>query len=696
MHLEKLMEAIKAMEDKLSPKTLDGKRIAMQFDDESTRELLYPHFNSNRGMFFADEFSDGKIPDDLEYLPGHEKPGMQFNGANFDAVVYNDPVLNLPYHMQQSLQTMQNAAPPKAAPQFAALHAIDEEDNDIVVSTASGLFLHMPKGTIKLTNFGLWVTERRVVMKDGQEYFTELQLNIECQKKQYIMTIKVTEIDNLIKLIQLKYPECVVRANARFALPHINNYVRIGLATCPIKTVYTTPGFTRIQERWVYVHDKAATIGGDILFRCSKSIGSMAGMNACAAFQQALEILSLSPKLALILPLFLLMHLGPLFNLFRAADCIPRFVTFLSGTTGSLKTALTMCLYHLFEGRVEKPPANFYDTAAALEQKLGGAHSQVLLVDDFCPAVTASNGKEKLSRLETVIRLIGDNISKSRSTPHQTLAKEFSPVGCCIVTGENTGGSRSTLLRCLVLPINKGDLDGNLLRRYQRQPELLQTHLSYFLHWAGIHGDHIVQYLREHFPEERERFTSCVREFRLADTGALLMLTAHLILWYASDMGLLPANQISAMDTLWRDTLRQALRISEDNTRGLDPMAMYLCALLDLKNAGKLPLASSQAAYIATEHVGYIAGDQWWLRPTSVYQEVTKYWKSLDRIFPLQDHDVRKLLAQQNLIEVEHGTRDGEPRISYTKKTSFGDRPRMLVLRADAVKTYLEHELNDE
>lgn len=696
MHLEKLIQETKAMEDKMSPKTLDGKRIAMQFDDEPTRELLYPHFKSNRPMVFADEFSDGKVPDDLEYLPGHEKPGAQFDGTNFDAVVYNDPVLNLPYPMQRSLHAAQNAALPAVTPQFAALHAIDEEDDDIVASTASGLFLHTPKGTIKLTNFGLWVTEQRVVMKDGREDFTELQLNIECQKKQYSMAIKTTEIDNLVKLIQQKYPECVVRANARFALPHINNYVRIGLATCPVKTVYSTPGFTRIREQWVYVHDKATTIGQNILFRCGKRIGNMTGLNTDAAFQHALEILSLSPKLALILPLFLLMHLGPLFNLFRAADCIPRFVTFLSGTTGSLKTALTMCLYHLFEGRVEKPPANFYDTAAALEQKLGGAHSQVLLVDDFCPAVTASNGKEKLSRLETVIRLIGDNISKSRSTPHQTLAREFSPVGCCIVTGENTGGSRSTLLRCLVLPINKGDLDGNLLRRYQRQPELLQTHLSYFLHWAGIHGDLIVEFLREHFPKEREAFASCVREFRLADTGALLMLTARLILWYASDMDLLSAEQVSATGVLWRDTLKQALKISEENTRGLDPMAMYLSALLDLRNAGKLPLASSQAAYIATDHVGYIAGDQWWLRPTTVYQEVTKYWKSFDRIFPLQDQDVRKLLAQQDLIEVEHGTRDGEPRISYTKKASFGDRPRMLVLRVDAVKAYLEHELNDE
>ena len=699
MNLDNLIEETKAMEDAISPRTIDGHKIPMMFDDESTPQLLYPHFKRGpdgwRGMFFADEFADGKIPEDLEYLPGHEKPGKHFDCSNFDAVVYDDPVLNLPYSQQQILQAAQEISSLPVQPVVAAVHAIDEEDEDVVVSTPSGLFLQTPKGSIKLTNFGVWVSERRIIMKDNKEDYTELQLDIECQQRRYSMTIKTVEIDNMVRLLQQKYPECVVRANARFALPHISNYVRSELTGCPTKTVYTTPGFTKIRDTWVFVHDAAASIGRDILFQCNKKIGYMDGLSATTAFQQAIGILSLSPKLELILPLFLLIHLGPLFNLFRVADCTPRFVTFLAGTTGSLKTALTMCIYQLFEGLIDKPPANFYDTAAALEQKLGAAYSQVLLVDDFCPAITASNGKEKLSRLETVIRLVGDSISKSRSTPNQKLAKEFSPVGCCIVTGESTGGSRSTLLRCLVLPISRGDLNGNLLRRYQRQPQLLQTHLFHFLNWAGANGDSIVKYLQKHFPEEREAFTPCVREFRLVDTGAILMMTAHLILWYASDIGMLSAEQFSATSALWRNTLKQALQISECSTRELNPLAMYLSALMELRNSGKLPLASSQSSYIAADHVGYIVGDQWWLRPSTVFQEIIKYWKSCDRLFPLQDNDVRKLLAQHELIEVEHGSRDGQARVYYTKKTTLEGRPRMLVLRTDAAKAYLERELDE-
>ena len=52
-----------------------------------------------------------------------------------------------------------------------------------------------------------------------------------------------------------------------------------------------------------------------------------------AAFKRVLGILDLSKRLELMLPLFLLLHLGPLFELFHEAGHPPRFVVFLAGTT---------------------------------------------------------------------------------------------------------------------------------------------------------------------------------------------------------------------------------------------------------------------------------------------------------------------------------------------------------------------------
>ena len=110
----------------------------------------------------------------------------------------------------------------------------------------------------------------------------------------------------------------------------------------------------------------------------------------------------------------------------------------------------------------------------------------------------------------------------------------------------------------------------------------------------------------------------------------------------------------------------------------------------------KYILAATQSAYVASEHVGYINGDTWWLRPEDLYQSVVRYWKGLDQMFPLRDSDIRKLLAQNGLIEVEHSTRNGEERVSYTRKTTLEGRPRMLVLRVEAARKYLDSALDDE
>jgi len=320
----------------------------------------------------------------------------------------------------------------------------------------------------------------------------------------------------------------------------------------------------------------------------------------------------------------------------------------------------------------------------------------VLLVDDYCPAVTTTSGKQKLGKLEMVIRFVGDQISKSRSNPQLTLSEESSPTGCCIVTGESTGGSRSTLLRCLVLSITKGDIDGTALERYQQDPLLLQTHFNHFLLWCGEHGNLIIDFLKRESPVERCHFAKCVRERRLADTGACLMLTAKLLLEYAADIRAMENASRLSFEVEWRQTLALALDASETVTRDLDPVTMFLKALFDLRQGGKLPLAPDAASYSAAKHFGFQRNDQWWLRPADTHQLAVKYWKGLGHIFPLRENETRKLLAANDLLEIEQETTaNGREKTLYTRKSSLPNRDRMLVLRLDIARDHLERELGE-
>ena len=72
----------------------------------------------------------------------------------------------------------------------------------------------------------------------------------------------------------------------------------------------------------------------------------------------------------------------------------------------------------------------------------------------------------------------------SRKQRHQLLTVLST---CC-----EERGTQSSQLRMLIVPIRQGDVDGRQLKAFQDNPELLTTHMFYFLQWVGEHGDEII------------------------------------------------------------------------------------------------------------------------------------------------------------------------------------------------------------
>lgn len=699
--------AFDAMERAMLPRTKDGLIDPMILATEPPLgDMLYPHFMPTPEgkivpMVTAYDFADGKIPDYLEYVPGCEKTGCpRFDGTNFEAIVYDDPALNLNPHDQYLLtkarsheaNNIVSNAPflPVSVPNFTNDYSAAAFS---VENTESGLRLYSSGNSVSLTNFQVHIADRRHVVARNEPALDVIELRITCCGHHHFVTFDASKVGDSLKKIQRDIPECMVATDVKNAPSLIANFVRGKLAEWTPRVEYKSTGFFRMEHGWLYVHDGIQNHNQNIVFATGKHIPCLPGFSQQEAFHYALSILNLSQHMELMVPLLLLVHLGPLFELFQQAGHPPRFVTFVAGTTGSLKTSLALALFRLFEEDGDTPEANFLDTEAALERKLGSANGRVLLLDDFCPAVNSSSRKAKLAKLELVIRFVGDQISKSRCKPGMEKASEFAPTGCCLVTGECTGGSRSSLLRCLVLSIDRGCICSKKLEQFQREPWLLQTHLFHFLNWAGKNGDVIIQFIRSEFLVERQRFASAVKERRLADTGAVLMLAARLVLQYGLDIKAVSTENAEELRLRWDVALRTALCASETYTHELDPLLMYLTALFALHQTGKLPLASCEDEYSADRYVGFLMGDLWWLRSEDVFQLVQRYWKAADQLFPLHDSDVRKLLHEYNLIEVTKEQRDGKEKILYTKKSgSLPGRPRMLVLRADAAAAYLEQQ----
>ena len=247
-----------------------------------------------------------------------------------------------------------------------------------------------------------------------------------------------------------------------------------------------------------------------------------------------------------------------------------------------MKTSVSLALYRIFAEQPTSPTANFKDTEVALEIKLGEGNGMVVLVDDYRPPVTAVDGKCNLSKLESIVRAVGDRIAKSRSNAELGKAKEFLPTSCVVVTGEDLGGTQSSQNRMLIVPIAKDDINGKRLKRFQDNPMLITTHMGYFLEWAGKNGDAVIDYIKSNFERERSFFAQSLREPRVVDTAVTLMLTANILHSYGDSIGAVDKGSGVQQLAQWRDSILQACIHSEGISKEQDPVAMYLQAFFDM------------------------------------------------------------------------------------------------------------------
>lgn len=691
----------KAYFDAMTPRDQYGNKEPVATCDGVDREILYPYWKLDehgrtRGMVFFDEFTNGKIPDDLAYAPGYQKSPVPVYEATYaDSIVYHDPVLNLP-HTEQHLIHIYRENQSKGLNIQITGQVTTDSDTDtnvkVINATSTRMVVRTAKGDVPLANFSIEAVEHRIVHRSAKpnELEDEFEIVVNTETKTAHIVVAAKNINKIVAIIQNRMPMCTVSTEVQKADDLIVNHVRTQLGALPERHYIMVTGFHRIAGSWVFAHDGAKPPADNIVFETRKTILVNRNMLPKGAFLEIMEFISISAKLTLMLPLILMAHLSLMFNLFDAAGYVPRFLLFLCGRTGSMKTSVSLALYRIFAEQPTSPVANFKDTEVALEIKLGEAHGMVVLVDDYRPPVTAVDGKSNLSKLESIVRAVGDRIAKSRSNAELGKAKEFLPTGCVVVTGEDLGGTQSSQNRMLIVPISKGDINGNLLKRFQDDPMLITTHMDYFLEWVGENGDLVIDYIKANYDRERSYFAQSLREPRVVDTAVTLMLTASILHSYGDFIGAIDKGSGVQRLAEWRDAILQACIHSEGVSKEQDPVAMYLQAFFDMCDRKEIEVACDIKSHEAGRHIGYTSGEYLWLWHHELYNRVCRYWQRSGVVFPLTEGKVHEHLDAAGLIRVAYETRGNGSKKLYVCKSSLPNRSRMLVLNEALARKYLE------
>lgn len=713
-----IKQCLTNMSNAMIPRTADGELLNnMSIGDIRQAKIPVVEQPANptrdnpiRPLYHAEEFANGKTPDGLHYVDGYVECRKGPDGQPMHITTFADPVrglsdedraaLELGRRMQKSGSAARQPFPKQEKDPFSEEGAAMGQTQEIGTVTdcpAKGcLTVTTNKGICRLTNFRVIPLESRMILGklESEEPRLEYTFDIRCGAICKSITVGAGELDYIVKVIQASMPICTVTPTVLKASALISNYVREQIMDLPQKIYVQRTGFMRFSGAWVYVHDGAVPPDPSVVFNTGRIIPDDRSVSDVQAFANAMSFLDICNKDELIIPLFLLAHLGPLFQLFHEAGRTPRFVTVLAGRSGSLKTSLSLVLYRLFQDQGQSPSASFRDTETALEIKLGEFNSSVGIFDDFAPpAADPLRNKSAREKLETIIRYVGDHVAKSRSNTKLGKAKEFVPSGCALVTAEDLSGSQSSLLRCLVLSISKGDIDGATLRRFQNCPNLISTHMARFLNCIGIHGDEIIGAIRDSYPNHL--FEDKVTELRLVDTAAILMVTAQVLAAYASLCGAMNEEQIRAFLERCYNAICSAIIASEAMTKEANPCTMYLSSLFDLIEQGEIRLADNITFYNSESCCGNISAGCAWVDPHAAYAKIRQYYSRLNTIFPLSENQLNVHLADAELIAVTYESRNGAQKRLFTKKSSLPSRKRMMVIDLERAMAYLEENGNN-
>lgn len=513
-----------------------------------------------------------------------------------------------------------------------------------------------------------------------------------CANGVYVTPVQEIEVDVLDKLpevIRNKVAGCIININVPKVDSIIAFHVRSALLTIPVIDRYTVSGWNQINGQWTYVHDSISR--EHAVFDTNFRIVADPKMSQLSAMDSAMGILDVSDQKEVVVPLMLFTHLGVMFTLFEEAGFAPRMLMFVNGKTGSLKTAVCSLLYNLSGLMNNGIPATFRDTIASIETKFTLYTDKILLVDDFAPPTTAKVKTDMNKLLEAIIRYFGDGKGKARSNVSVTRSSTTVPRGLCCITGEDTGGSQSSLLRCVLIDVANHTFKGDVLAVFQEDPRLWTTHFYHFVQYVERCFESLKEMIQLNFPALRQMLREKLTTGRTIDNAAYLCLTAQILLSYGVAIGWINNTEVNETLQYWTELIVKTLGRSEDEAKGLDPVRFFISTVFDAIDSGEEHIAQDKETFLKDPTVlGYVNGDFLHIWPDKAYGLVVKQGQLQRRYYPLSSTKTHAALNDAYLIKVSEEKRNGKTQINYLRRESFGERPRMLVLNKEAARNYLE------
>ncbi len=588
--------------------------------------------------------------------------------------------------------------PPYATEQTTGKIARPSEDTDCIhdrfTTDKNGIFYNNLENSRRehLCNFRIVPLKIIQYIRRDVSLSSSVESSLLLEDRSYIFTIDTKKIDDLPKMVKEQHPTAIVYSDATKAESHISEYFRSLLKDLPRETIQTLVGWSTYKSKKIFAHDARLVTKDMPKMQTNKAILSDTRYEAfVATFTSATNLGTLTitaPMLATCLLGFLHVPFSEV-----SENYSPHYVLFINGPTGTLKTATSKIIFNIYNSDSPYLVASFKDTATSIEIRLKELPCSPILIDDFYATGLSKERTDMQKTLETIIRYVGDGIGKNRSNAGLQDVKGSRPTGTVIITGEDTAGQMSTMLRCLILNVDKTTFNREVLSDFQKNPLRWSTFISHFLLYLEDNYARILMIIQENYPVLRNCYAKDFADLRPVDQ----LVQLNLVYYILQDFFRTNFPRCLEIQTLLDsciDANCTAVKESQEYATQNSHERLYAFTLAKLISHQKILIAESRQNYVNEMGTldGFFEKGFLYLNADSVYTKVRRHFQQQGRDFPLTQLNAHRALNQANLLITEiEKKKNGAYKTHLEVKVSIGkERPRMLKLDWNAFKSYME------
>lgn len=534
----------------------------------------------------------------------------------------------------------------------------------------NSLYMHTDtkqgKAESKLCNFVPYIESEKSV-DDGAVTETRLVLSGKHSDGSVLPSIEISasELSNFNWLIEKWGAKCIISVG-QSKKDNLRCYIQMTSQLAEHMTEYHVTGWKEIDGEWQYL------MPGDEKLNVvlNGKLQHYRGQNTYDVEDLlTVQYLREHPPAPdhVIQPLIAFTFLSPLCEFLKRAHCMPKFVLFLTGRTGTRKSTLA-ALFLSFFGNFSSPdlPMSFRDTANSIIANAFTLKDVLTCIDDFYPSDNAEM-KKLNATAQTVMRAYGDRTGRARLRSDSTLMESRPPQGNAIITGELSPDiGESGTARYFALELKEGDVDLSYLTLCQNDAQngaYRRTMYAYtqWLKRRYLQDDDHATTLREELEKLYKQFRSdylchnLTCHGRLPETVASLMIGMRFFLQFLKEIGVIKQEELDFNLNEFRKLLYALADIQSRNVEHDKPVNIFIRKLYSLIEGGKVLITErSRPKEFDPFPPGYIGcqdDDYYYLNKELAHSAVKKLCGEQGESFPLSAKALVKALAEEGLIK---------------------------------------------